>query len=218
MKVINILTATLIGVTVAQANNDMKLFTEFGTNYTTAENSKVFNVEPLVNIVGGNAESYTAKFGVAKNNMAAYTYATYFNTEKKYNELTIGVGAKMYSDPFFNFVKIYGDFSAGLGSQKNKGKKLNLSSNVTNLNAAMHSYSTGNYTGYFTTDTKLIEFNIGVGMQFKTFVKDLYINTDYSYQHKEYLFQYRIVGTTSFMDTNAVQDAYKASVSLEYQF
>jgi len=210
---------------------DVSNFIELKNGYTMVEKTKVLHSEPLSNIVGGDSKSITLMVGLSgeldnmrpnstKNMKHIKVYAYLSRYDKvKYNELIFGVGARAATDTYYNIYKVDFDFSAGLGSQSNKGKNFHLDTNVNTANYATNKIKKGSYTGKYTQDTNVFEVNIGIGISFKTSIDNLLIRPAYQYHYKNYEFQYKIEGEKQYMNLGGiVQDNHEFSISMTYIF
>jgi len=205
---------------------DISLGVEYG--HFSTEDNKVYNVESLSNIVGGNSSALTVKVGssntpsqgILKNiKTNVFVYGTFYDSEK-HNEMVFGIGCEGQTKKLFNLFRLKGEVRAGGGYQNSNGDSIDLNSNVSTINYITGNYTTGNFKGVLTKDTSVIEYDIGVGAVFDTGVKNLTIDTGVIYHSKNYSFSYLIDGDSNGGNTmsGVVQDNYEFSLGLNYSF
>ena len=214
LKLILILVSLSLVTNIYARQNETKKFIDTSVFITSQESVKVYNSEPLQNIVGKESKRFQIKFGIStivlKNTNNKYLDLSklepfiygWLNDQELNNEKGIGIGATYSTRRIFEKYRLRLSGKAGFGWQSVKGKSLNLNSTASTITYATNKITYGNYKGVYTEDTTVIEMGLSLGVSREIFTKNLTIYMDYTLNSKFYNFAYYIEGTDNGQGNN----------------
>ena len=218
MKTITKIFLTLL---VAASAVNAQNFTEITVSQLTSEDSKVFEIQPKSELVGGNSVDYLIKYGITgkkKIEAKGYLYAEF--APDKNNEMIFGLGGDLINHFDFNpnFSWRFGG-RAGVGFQNVKGKTTQTSTSATKVSFVM---SEDNYTATtikYEEDTYLLSIGLVIGFDYQL-TKNLKITSDFVYRYDNYQVSYCNQNDTGDVLNQITfsQNNYSYGVGLQYFF
>ncbi len=199
------------------------IYVAYAIAQTSVESDKIFESEPMKNILGGNSIRQELEIGWNfQDNGYRYQPFLYgwFNDKNKYNEKGAGVGLNFHTKEMQSIpIRILFTVAAGIGFQSNNGARVTTSTNVTNISYVTGgSIQTGTFEGTFQKDTEVIEINLGVGFVYDI-TQSIYFTTEYKYIQKYYNFHYVLDGATTGMALSGIEQSnHNFQIGLTYVF
>lgn len=190
-----------------------------------AENMKIFNTQPISELVGEGGNRQEFKFGgvatskkTGKDSSRIFLY--YWNTPDKNNEKGFGIGGEMvgyYSDLVPNLGLYFGG-QAGLGSQSVKGDTTQLSTSVNKLTYVTDKAVTTPTAAVYTDDTETIDIALTLGSTYNM-TETLFFDLAYVLRFNSYQVSY-VTSQDSSVLNNITFDNYSHGLkaSINYKF
>lgn len=218
----NLILGTVLGITLlaGSAQADMKgdTFFAYENAQLIAEDSKIFEVQPASEIVGGDSMVHKFKYGSQTEDWRIFWLATY--APDKNEEITLGFGADWIHKINDNLSWYLGT-EVALGRQNVKGKTTETSTNATKVSAVISGISPQTYTPttiVYEDNNELLTIGLSLGTMYKL-SENLFLNGQYNYRYDTYQVAYRNQDNSTILNSMTLrQDNHMFSVGLSYKF
>ncbi len=217
-----LIAGTILGLglltTAAQAEMKGDTFFAYENAQLISENSKLFDVQPTNEILGGDGMVHKLKYGSQTEDWRIFWLASL--APERNNEIILGFGADWIHKINNNFSWYIGT-EVGMGRQNVKGDTAKTSTNATKVTAVINGISPQTYsptTIKYEENTELLTIGLTLGTTYKL-SKNLDLSGQYNYRYDTYQVAYRNQDNTQVLNAMTVrQDNHTFGISLAYTF
>lgn len=216
LKAAAIATITTGVLTNLQADS----FAEISIGQLIAQEKNVLGSQPISELVGGNSQVYTLKYGLEGHKKIGARAFVYSDIAPERNEFIFGIGGELVNKFDFNSDFFYRlGAKVGYGWQSVKGRTAQASTSATKVSYITDTVDLTPTTIKYEEDTAIISVGLNVGFDYKI-SENLKLSTDFTYRRDDMQVAYRNQNDTGNV-LNAMsfnQDNYIASIGLNYTF
>ena len=211
----NLILKSILGLGLLTGAAQASSFLEYSLAQSSAQESQIFGIQPVSEIVGSDSIVHKFKYGTSTERARIFFLGTV--APDKNNEMGLGFGGEWHT-------KITQDWDWFIGTeiifakQDTAGKSEILSTNANKVNYITDS-------GISRTPTKMTynkdTFNFQIGLTLGTtynISKNLDLVGQYKYGSNNYSIGYKNEGTNISNDINFKQDTHEIGIGLAYKF
>jgi hypothetical protein len=211
----NLITKTILGLTLLTGAAQANSFFEYSLAQSSAQESQIFGIQPVSEIVGSDSIVHKFKYGIATERSRIFFLGTV--APDKNNEMGLGFGGEWHT-------KITQDWDWFLGTeiifakQATSGDSVTLSTNANKVNFVTDQNISRTPTK-MTYEKDTFDFQIGLTLGTTYNIsKNLDLVGQYKYGANNYSVSYKNEGTNISNDMNFKQDTHEFGIGLAYKF
>lgn len=217
----NLLTKTVLAAaltaTLASANStENDSFLEYSLAQSSAQESAIFGIQPVSEIVGSDSTVHKIKYGINKEKARVFFLGTY--APDKNGEIGLGFGGEWHTKINENWGWFIGS-EIVFAKQFVAGDTVNLSTNATKVSfVTQQNISSTPTVATYEEDNFNFQIGLTLGTKYKI-SKDLDLVGQYKYGMNNYQVAYRTAGNSNILNNMTFsQDTHEFSVGLSYKF